>query len=305
MPISQDFNYSKPSTLDEALSLLHTYGKKANVLAGGTDLANMLKQGFPVPEMMIDIKGIEVLRGITRDGNFLRIGALVTFDDIIRSELVRETCFALWEAAHVVASAGIRNRATMAGNICTAVACMDSAAPLLVHNATIHLNSQSGTRQIPAGKWFVDNRKTAIRPDELLTEVVLELPEQAYGGAYHKLMRYSGEDLAQANVGVLALEDRSYRVAFGAVGPTPKRCLKIEHLLKGRELSDELLNEARQMVPSVISPITDIRATKEYRTHMTMHMLEEALKLASARLEHNIRHRKKERSEDGSQKNIV
>ncbi len=284
MPISQDFNYTKVTSLNEALALLHTHDKEAAVLAGGTDLANMLKQGFPVPEMMIDIKGVEELKQITLEGNTLQIGCLVTFSDIMSSEMIKKHCHALWEAANLVASAGVRNRATVAGNICTAVACMDSAAPLLVHDAVIQVNSMSGTRQIPVNKWFVDNRKTAISSNEMLAYITMKLPQQPYGSAYQKLMRYSGEDLAQANVGVLALQDGSFKIAFGAVGPTPKRCIKIEHFLKGKELTEEVLNQAKEMVPSVISPITDIRATKEYRTHMTMHMMEEALKMARERI---------------------
>lgn len=284
MPISQDFNYTKASSLDEALQLRHIHGKKAAFIAGGTDLANMLKQGFPVPEMMIDIKGLQELAQIKLTGQILHIGALVTFSDIIQSDTIREKCNILWEAAHLVASAGIRNRATMVGNICTAVACMDSAAPLLVHNASIHLQSKDGMRELPVGKWFVDNRKTALRDDELLTGVSLELPQQHYAGAYQKLMRYAGEDLAQANVGVLALEDGSFRVAFGAVGPIPKRCKKIEHYLKGKQLTEEVLTATKEITATVIAPITDIRASKEYRTHMTMIMLEKALLIATTRL---------------------
>jgi CO/xanthine dehydrogenase FAD-binding subunit len=288
MPISQDFDYIKASSLEEALQLRHYHGKKAAFIAGGTDLANMLKQGFPVPEMMIDIKGLQELAQIKLTGNMLHIGALVTFSDIITSDIMKEKCNILWEAAHLVASAGIRNRATMVGNICTAVACMDSAAPLLVHNATIHLQSIEGKRELPVGKWFVDNRKTAIRDDEMLTGVSLELPEHHYAGAYQKLMRYAGEDLAQANVGAMALEDGSFRVAFGAVGPTPKRCRKIEHFLKGKELTKAVLDDVKEIAAAVIAPITDIRASKEYRTFMTMNMLEKALLIASERLTTNI-----------------
>lgn len=284
MPISQNFDYVRVRSMQEALELLASYGKKAAILAGGTDMANMLKQGFPVPEMMIDIKAIIPLQHITMSNGTLQIGSLVTFSDIIQSDVIREKCNILWEAAHLVASAGIRNRATMAGNICTAVACMDSAAPLLVHDAIIHLQSMRGERQVSASKYFVDNRKTAIKPDELLTGVSIKLPTKTYAGAYKKLMRYAGEDLAQANVGVLAIDDGSFRVAFGAVGPIPKRCKKIESFLNGKHINDNVLAKAAELVPTVISPITDIRATKEYRTHMTMHMLQEAIKLAIHRL---------------------
>ena len=284
MPIPHDFEYSKPSSIKDALDLLSKYGKNAKILAGGTDMANMLKQGFPVPEMMIDIKGLSELDKIEVKNNELHIGSLVTFNTIIKSQIIKEKFNILWEAAHLVASNGVRNRATMVGNICSAVACMDSAAPLLVHDATIHVNSVNGDRKIPVQQWFVDNRKTAINENEIVTAVSIPLPSQKYAGAYQKLMRYSGEDLSQANVGILAIEDKSFRVAFGSVGPTPKRSLKIEHFIDKKEITDSVIAEAKSMIETVIAPITDVRATKEYRMHMSKVMFERGLKTAIERL---------------------
>lgn len=284
MPIPHDFEYARPSSMGEVLELLSKYGKKAKILAGGTDLANMLKQGFPVPEMMIDIKGLAELDQIKLNGHELFIGSLVTFTSIIKSDIIKEKFNILWDAAHLVASNGVRNRATMLGNICSAVACMDSAAPLLVHDAIIHLKSKTGDRLVPINQWFIDNRKTAIKEDELVTGVSIILPKQKYAGSYKKLMRYSGEDLSQANVGILALEDKSFRIAFGAVGPTPKRSLKIEHFLDKKEITETVIAEAKNMIETVIAPITDVRATKEYRMHMTKVMFERGLKEAIEKL---------------------
>ncbi len=284
MPIPQDFDYIKPASLDEALKVLSQYGKKTKILAGGTDLSNMLKQGFPVPELMVDIKGLKELDCITRDGNTLFIGSLVTFSSIIKSAVIRDKFTILWDAAHLVASNGVRNRATMVGNICSAVACMDSAAPLLVHDAVVHLKSARAERQLPVNQWFVDNRKTAIKDDELVTGVSIELPVQKYAGAYQKLMRYSGEDLSQANVGVLALADGTFRVAFGSVGPIPKRSPKIEHFLNGKDITDVVLDDAKDIIETVMAPMTDVRATKEYRMHMTKVMFGRAMKEAMVRL---------------------
>lgn len=284
MPIPHDFEYSKPSSIKEALDLLSKYGKNAKILAGGTDMANMLKNGFPVPEMMIDIKGLTELDKIEVKNNEIHIGSLVTFNTIIKSQIIKEKFNTLWDAANLVASNGVRNRATMIGNICSAVACMDSAAPLLVHDATIHLNSVNGMRSMPIQQWFVDNKKTAINEIELVIGVTVPIPSQKYAGAYQKLMRYSGEDLSQANVGILALEDKSFRVAFGSVGPTPKRSLKVEHFLDKKEITDSVIAEAKEIIETVIAPITDVRATKEYRMHMTKVMFDRGLKLALERL---------------------
>ena len=284
MPISSEFEYAKPSSIKETLELLSKYGENAKIIAGGTDLANMLKQGFPVPELMIDIKGLSELDQIKLTDGELYIGSLVTFSTIIKSELIKEKFNILWDAAHLVASNGIRNRATMVGNICSAVACMDSAAPLLVHEAFVHLKSYCSEQKVPIVQWFVENRKTAINKDELVTGVSLQLPKQKYAGSYQKLMRYSGEDLSQANVGILALEDKSFKVAFGSVGPIPKRSLKMEHFLNQKEITDAILNEAKTMIETVIAPITDVRATKEYRMHMTKVMFERGMKEAIERL---------------------
>ncbi len=284
MAIPYEFSYARPSTLQEAIDLKAKYGKNARILAGGTDIANEMKQGFRVPELMIDIKGISELEKIEIINGELHIGALVTFNAIRNSQLVTDNCYILYEAAGLVASNGVRNRATMVGNICSAVACMDSAAPLLVHEAIIHTISSDGKRQLSAQHWFVDNRKTAIADNEIVTHVTIPIPKQKYAGAYQKMMRYSGEDLSQANVGVLVFADGHCNVAFGSVGPTPKRSLKIENHLKNKGINAQSVEEAKAMIETVIAPITDVRATKEYRMHMTKVMFERAVQTATDRL---------------------
>ncbi|MFH1001081.1 MAG: FAD binding domain-containing protein [Bacteroidota bacterium] len=285
MPIPDVFSYAKPAEISEVNSLLNKFQGKSMILAGGTDLANMLKQGFPVPEIMIDIKAIPALKKIEIVNDSVFIGSCVTFSEIIDSSLIKKHIPILWEAANLVASNGIRNRATMVGNICSAVPCMDSAAPLLVHEALIHLSESLAERTIPVFKWFVDSRKTAIKENQFVTGVSIPLVKQKFGSSYNKMMRYSGEDLAQANVGILALEDKTFRVAFGSVGPIPKRSPKVENLLNKNGFSKETVEEAKHLIDRVIAPISDVRATKEYRYHMTKVMFERGLKTALERLE--------------------
>jgi xanthine dehydrogenase FAD-binding subunit len=155
---------------------------------------------------------------------------------------------------------------------------------LLVHEAVVHLISKSNKRNIPVSQWFVDNRKTIIEEDEIVIGVSLNIPEKKYAGSYNKQMRYSGEDLAQSNVCILAIEDKTYRVAFGSVGPVPKRSLKLENLLNGKDIDNKLIDEAKQMIDSVIAPISDVRSSKEYRMHITKVMFERGLKTAIDRL---------------------
>jgi CO/xanthine dehydrogenase FAD-binding subunit len=283
MAIPYEFGYIKAVSLAHALQLLAKNGKDARLLAGGTDLANQMKQGFRVPKLLVDVKGISELSMIRIENGELQIGAIVTFHELRTSRLVKEKVNILYEAAGLVASTGIRNRATMVGNICTAVACMDSAAPLLVHEAVVHTMSADGEKKYPIGEWFMENRKTAIGVDEIVTHVSIPIPEKKYAGAYQKMMRYSGEDLSQANVGVLVLTGNMFRVAFGSVGPIPKRVLEIEIFLNENGVTKESIARAKVMIEHTISPITDVRATREYRMHMTKVLFERAVNSAMER----------------------
>ena len=172
----------------------------------------------------------------------------------------------------------------MVGNICSAVPSLDSGPALLLYEATVVVKGKDGERRIPIEEWFLGPRKTALKEGEIVEYIEVPLPDKKHGGCYIKLGRYNGEDLAQVGVGVLALSGNEYRVAFCAVGPKPNRARKIEELLKGKEITDSVIEEAKKLVEEEISPITDIRATKEYRMHMAKVMLDRALKAAVERL---------------------
>ena len=284
MVIVHEFKYFKPSSIDEAIGLLNEYGSKARILSGGTDLIVRIKDGFETPDAVIDIKGLDDLKILEFKDNKLIVGSLVTFNEIIDDGTVKEKFPLLWESAKVVASMGIRNRATMVGNICSAVPSLDSGPALLLYEATVVVKGKDGERRIPIEEWFLGPRKTALKEGEIVEYIEVPLPDKKHGGCYIKLGRYNGEDLAQVGVGVLALSGNEYRVAFCAVGPKPNRARKIEELLKGKEITDSVIEEAKKLVEEEISPITDIRATKEYRMHMAKVMLDRALKAAVGRL---------------------
>ena len=284
MIIAHEFEYFKPSSIDEAIKLLNKYGAKARILSGGTDLVVRIKDGFETPDAVIDIKGLDELKVLDFKDNKLIVGTLTTFNELIDSEVVKEKFPLLWESAKSVASMGIRNRATMVGNICSAVPSLDSGPALLLYEATVVVKGKDGERRIPIEEWFLGPRKTALKEGELVEYIEIPLPQKKHAGCYVKLGRYNGEDLAQVGVGVLVLSGNEYRVAFCAVGPKPTRAKKIESLLNGKELSDSLIEEAEKLVEEEISPITDIRATKEYRMHMAKVMLDRALKAAVERL---------------------
>ena len=284
MSIACEFEYAKPANLKEALRLLarKTVGGAVPV-AGGTDLVAWLRDGTASPGVLVDLKGLEELDGIRLKAGKLWIGARATFAEIIESPLVRKHAPLLVESCGMVASVGVRNRATMVGNICSAVPCCDSGPALLVYQASIHVATLRGAKSIPAVKWFLGPRQTALPKGGIVTGISLPLAKHA--GAFAKLKRYRGEDLAQASVAVRVDPKGVWQVAYGSVAPTPIRGPKVERLLRGeKQPSAALLKKAVALAEAEVAPITDIRGSKEYRRLMVGVMLKRALRLAARRL---------------------
>lgn len=283
MPILNDFEYFKPTYVDEAINRLSTH-KNAAILAGGTDLVVNLKQEIATPDAVVDIKGIDELKKMKFENNRLFIGSLITFAELVESDVVKEKFPLIMETCKTVGSVGIRNRATMVGNICSAVPSMDSGPLLCVYDADVFVKGWDGEREIPVSNWFLGAKETALKDDELVTGISIPLPEKKHAGCYVRLGRYAGEDLAQVSVALMAFSDNTYRVAFGAVAPVPIRAKKIEALLNGKRINGNLIEKATQIIPDEITPITDIRASKEYRMLMAKVMFERGIKAAVDRL---------------------
>ena len=283
MALAHQFEYLKPGSLQETVEILSQAGHRAQILAGGTDLIPWIGEELLCPEVLVDIKEIEELAGIARGDHHIRIGARVTFNELIDSELIGRGFPLILEMAMAVASPGVRNRATLVGNICSAVPSCDSGPVLLVHQAEVLVQGASGERKVLMKDWFLGPRETALQAGELVTGVRLPVPEGKGDGCYVKLGRYRGEDLAQASVAVLTLPDDCWRIAFGAVAPTPMRAPGIESLISGKKITDEVIVEAQKLVPREIAPITDVRATRRYRLHMVQVMLERSLRASQSR----------------------
>lgn len=284
MAIAHTFDYVKPRSLREAMSFLARHGGKTRPLAGGTDLITLIADAAVLPDWVMDIKGIRELKGLELRGNKLWIGARATFTDVLEYAPLRKRFPVLPEMAQWVASNGVRNRATLVGNICSAVPCCDTGPILLIYEATVVVQGPRGKRKIPIEEWFVGPRKTALKPNELALGIELEPPREKHAACFVKLRRYKGEDLAQASVTIMALPNNRWRIAFGSVAPTPVRGHAIEALLEGKPLSDDLIQDAIGLLAQEIAPITDIRATREYRMHMVGVMLSRGLRAAASRL---------------------
>jgi carbon-monoxide dehydrogenase medium subunit len=288
------FDYLRPQTLEEALSLLNQYGKKAKLIAGGTDVIVLIKQKAMMPEVLISLRGIPGLDQIRYDGA-LKIGAMVTHRDIEKSEVVRKEFSALTDAADVLGSIQIRNVATIGGNICTAAPSADTATPLLVLGTQVKIKSLSEERTVPIESFFTGPAETILKKGEMVTELIIPKPLPNTGSAYWKLQRRLALDLPILGVSVLLSLDKGtvscsdmlcttspissilhtmekdeltcneIRIALGVAAPTPMRALKAENLMRGKKISDELLEEVANTASVEAQPRDSIRGEAWYR----------------------------------------
>jgi carbon-monoxide dehydrogenase medium subunit len=279
------FNYLAPTTLDEALSLLSEYRGRAKVIAGGTDLVPKLKRReIRAPEHVIDLKGIPGLDEIKFDASGLTLGALVTIGMVESSAKIQQRLGILAQAAQSMASPQVRNRGTIAGNICNAVPSADLAPPLLTLGARLKIVSGKGERTVNIEDFFTGPGQTALDEDEILAEIQLSSIPPNGKGVYLKLTPRRAMDLAIVGVAVVVIPQdgtcRDIRIALGAVAPTPIRAKKAEAVLKGQKLDDKLIEKAAQTAAGESRPIDDHRASAEYRRDMVEVLVKRAIKQA-------------------------
>ncbi len=274
-----------PKTLSEALSFLKKYSGAAKAIAGGTDLIPKMKRRELAPKYLIDLKGVADLNFINYDAeNGLRIGSLTTLNEIRDSSAVKEHCPILVETVSQMASVQVRNMATMAGNLCNAVPSADTAPPLIALRARLKLLGPEGERTVLVEDFFKGPGETALEPLELLTEIQIPPARPGEAGTYLKHTLRAEMDLAL--VGVAAYLARNskkdiceeIRIAMGAVAPIPVRAKKAEEALRGKPLSDTLIETAGSLASEESSPIDDIRSSAEYRRGMVRVLTKKAIK---------------------------
>jgi CO/xanthine dehydrogenase FAD-binding subunit len=267
------FHYVRPDTLADALVLLETHGPAAKVLAGGTDLLVQMRARRVTPDVVVDIKHIEELAPhITVTDRHIRIGARVTMTQIIRDPRIQRLFPALVESARVVGSAQIRSRATLAGNLANASPAADTAPALLVAGAVLNLAGSGAARSVPVASFLAGPGRTQLGRSELVTSIDIPLPASPSGASFLRLTRRKGIDLASVSVSCLIDGSGRIRVACGAVAAVP-------FVIEGgdrRTLVDEALSHA--------SPISDLRASREYRIAMMRVFIVRAIRIAQERL---------------------
>jgi CO/xanthine dehydrogenase FAD-binding subunit len=280
------FDYLEPNTIDEALSMLSRYKGRAKVMAGGTDILPKLKRReIKAPEYIIDLKGIPNLDYIKYDEvGGLSLGALVTIHAVETSPIVQERFGVLFQAAESMASTQVRNRGTIAGNLCSAVPSADTAPALLTLEASLKLISQKGERIVNVEDFFTGPNETVLTNEEILKEIhVPNLPPHSRG-RYLKLTPRRSMDLAIVGVAaVVVAEDgicNDIRIALGAVAPTPIRARRAENMIRGQKLSDEVIEGAARVAAEECRPISDHRASAEYRCDMVEVLTKRAIQQA-------------------------
>jgi carbon-monoxide dehydrogenase medium subunit len=278
------FDYLAPRSLDETLQALAEQGEEAKVLAGGQSLIPVLKLRLGAPGCLVDINRVPGLDGLAEEGGRLRVGALVRHRDAERSALLRERYPTMAAAAPQVSDPLVRNLGTIAGSLAHADPSGDWGAVMLAMDAELVARSRAGSRTIAARDFFDGPFTTALRPDELLTEVLVPA-RPGSGGAYLKLERKVG-DFATAAVAVRVTMDdgriADAGIGLTAVGPNNLKATEAEALLAGAEPSEELFREAAEAAARTAAPSADTRGSVEYKRNVIRVFTERGLRRSTA-----------------------
>ena len=270
-------SYVRPAGLEEALAALAEPGVKPLVLAGGTDLVPMMRKmrmngNLPDgdgPRVVLDLSKLDDLCGIYEAGGMLEIGAATTLGVIAAHASVKELAPVLAAAALSVGSPLVRNRATIGGNLVTASPSADTAPALLAADAVVRLAGGGRRRELSLSEFFVDYRKTALQPGEIVTHVLIPLAGRPLPGRFEKVGLRNADAIsvvcAACEVELDGTTCRAARIALGAVAPVPVRAFAAETALRGRELAEDVVGECARLVHEHISPIDDVRASGRYR----------------------------------------
>jgi carbon-monoxide dehydrogenase medium subunit len=272
------YGYYQPESLDEVFRLKKTIPDSVYI-SGGTDLMVRIKKRELRPNAVISLRSIPDLSGV-KNGKIVRIGAMTSISDILINVMLDEKYPVLIQAAKALGSVQIRNVATIGGNLCNGSPAADMAPPLLVLEARVRLQSVQKNRDLSLEKFFLGPGETHLSPGEILTDVLLEPPEQNTKAIFLKKGR-TRMDLAVASVAALIRTDGNRclkaRIAAGSVAPTPLRLFEVETFLEGATLSRELLTEAQELATKGVSPITDVRSSADYRRHIVGVLVKRAL----------------------------
>lgn len=284
--IPSGFEYHAPDSVDDAIQLLTQYSEDAKILAGGHSLLPMMKLRFAEPAHLIDINGIKELKGITEQGDVIRIGAMTTENELIDSALLNAKCPLLPAVARLIADPQVRNRGTLGGDIAHGDPGNDHPATMLALDASFMLSGPNGERTVPANGFFLGTFWSGLEADEIMTAIQVPVSTSASGYGFNKLKRKTGDFATAAATVVLHLKGDTcdeIRIALTNVGPCAFRAEAAEDLLRGQVITEALINQAAEKVMDACDPAEDLRGDTEYKTHMAAEMARRSIHDALAR----------------------
>lgn len=285
-------DYLAPQTLAEALETLGRQTEDVHIIAGGTDLVPRMRSRVVEPALLVDLR-LLALDGIEMTGDGIRIGARATHTDLLESDLLAKHFPALGEAAAEIAGPPIRNRGTVGGNLVNASPAADLAPPLLVYDAVAVLAKANAQREVPLADFFIGPGQTVLTPDEIVTEIRIPAVPPNTSSKFIKLGKRKAMAIAVVSAAArLTLDEAGNislaRIALGSVAPKPLRAVKAEAALEGQTPNVALFAEAGQVASMESSPISDIRASGDYRKKMVAVLTRRALVAAWQQLEGEV-----------------
>lgn len=266
------FDYLRPSTVEEACQYLQEYGEEGKLIAGGQSLVPILNMRLSTPECLIDISGLEELKYIREEGDWLRIGALTRQRDVERSALVREKTPLLAEALPYIGHMQTRNRGTFGGSLVHADPTAEIPLSLLALQAAVVIQSAEEIREVNVEDFFITYLTTDLMPNEMLREVKIPTGSISKGYSFQEYSRKHGDFALVAAACVLDVDEQkriaSVRLTLGGVDAVPVLAREVEGLILGEKLTDSLLLEAGRAAAADIDPEGDLHASREYRLHL-------------------------------------
>lgn len=265
------FEYTAASTPEEAISLIASHKGQAEFIAGGTDIMVNMKRRVAHPDLLVSLHKLDQLRGFDqRSKNQFRIGVLNTMHDIAASDKITKHFSALATAAGGMGSPQIRNRATIGGNLVSSRPAADTIGPLIGYGAQVRLQGSKDERLVPMESFCTGPGECVLFDNEIMTDILLEIPRPNTHGVYLKFGTRKSMEISIVSVTtILTLDDsglcREARIVLGAVAPTFVRAPEAERLLQGKRLSEKLASQAGELAQQSCNPITDTRASAEYR----------------------------------------
>ncbi|SDI73900.1 FAD binding domain-containing protein [Natribacillus halophilus] len=272
-----------PKSLDECLYLLNDQEKNNRLIAGGTDAVVRMKDKKWTPDIWINIKGMNELRYIRKDPSGIHVGPLTTHTDIVKSKLLQDKADVLTFAAKEVGATQMQNMGTLGGNIGNASPTGDTIPALYVLDARIELSSLYGTRTVPIEEFFIGPGKTVIQTDEIITDIIIRPQDTSEIGIFEKLGPRKAQSISIVNFAASINLDKeghhcsSGRLAFGSVGPTIIRAKKCESMLTLDRFDKSLTHNISKVAWKEVAPISDARASSNYRRDMASALLERGL----------------------------